>query len=346
MRRTDEDVDLYKATFDRNGSPRSLEHLQWQFIRNPTGRLNVEFAQAEGSEKLAAIYATMPVDLRVEGEVLPACQSLDTLTDVDFRGQGLFVKMAQAVFGRAETNGDACVYGFPNGNSAHGFFERLGWTRLDPVPFMVLPLRLNYFLRRLPRVGRAFSRLPGVPLAVVHAPKLPFHREFRPILQFGPDADDIWTQFAAGIPVAVHRDQRYLNWRLVEKPRERYQRVGLFENGQLRGFVAWCTKEKHGGHIGYVLELLHAPSAPDVARSLLQFAVSEMRRSGAEVVLAWNLEHSPNHSAFRSTGFRKLPERLRPIELHVGVRPLRAPATANIGNRLNWYLSYLDSDTV
>ncbi|MBM4780049.1 MAG: hypothetical protein GQE15_20280 [Archangiaceae bacterium] len=63
-------------------------------------------------------------------------------------------------------------------------------------------------------------------------------------------------------------------------------------------------------------------------------------------MIAWCLEHSPNHRAYRSNGFFPLPERLRPIELHVGVRSLAAPAEANLGNRRNWYLSYLDSDTV
>lgn len=346
MRRTPEDVGLYKDLFDRNGSGRSLAHLQWQFIANPTGRLNVEFAQAEGSDRLAAIYATMPVDMLIQGKVHAACQSLDTLTDAAFRGRGLFVKMARSAFERAEVEGDACVYGFPNGNSAHGFFERLGWSRLDPVPFMVLPLRLNYLLRRLPRIGAGLAHLPAIPLSFLRPPRLPSHREFRPITRFGPEVDGLWAQFAAGTPVAVHRNASYLNWRLVDKPEEKYQRIGLFENGELRGFAAWCVKEKHGGRIGYVLELIHQPGAESVGRALLEYVIADLKASDAEVVLAWSLEQSPNHGAYRRVGFRTLPERLRPIELHVGVRPLRAPAQANLGNRLNWYLSYLDSDTV
>jgi GNAT superfamily N-acetyltransferase len=346
MRRTQEDVALYKGLFDRNGSARSLAHLKWQFLSNPTGRLNVEFATTESTDRLAAVYATMPVDMLILGKVYPACQSLDTLTDADFRGRGLFVKMARTVFSRAEAEGDACVYGFPNGNSAHGFFERLGWSRLDPVPFLVLPLRLNYLLRRVPKIGAALRHLPAIPLSTIRPPRLPSHRDFRPIPRFDEGVDGLWTDFAAGTPVAVHRSANYLNWRLVDKLDEKYQRVGLFENGVLRGFVAWCTKEKHGGRIGYILELLHAPGDEAVGRALAEYAVAELRSSGAEVVLAWSLEHSPNHSAYRHVGFRSLPERLRPIELHVGVRPLRAPVQANLGNRLNWYLSYLDSDTV
>lgn len=346
MERSEQDVALYRDTFERNGSPRSIERLRWQFLDNPTGRLNVEFALAPEGDRLAAIYAVMPVDLRVGGAVLPACQSLDTLTDAEFRGKGLFVKMANAVFSRATSTGDACVYGFPNGNSAHGFFERLGWSRLDPVPFLVKPLRLNYALRKVPRLGSLFAKLPAIPVARVSEPRLPGHREFRPLARFDAATDALWDEFSAAVPVAVHRDARYLNWRLVAKPDEAYQRTALYENGRLRGFVAWAVKDKHGGRVGYVLELIYPPTQHEVGRALLDHAVARMAEDEAEVVLAWNFEHSPNHEAFASTGFMTLPERLRPIELHAGARPFAPPPGANVGNRFNWYFSYLDSDTV
>jgi hypothetical protein len=220
-------------------------------------------------------------------------------------------------------------------NSAHGFFERLGWSSLDPVPFLVKPLRLNYALRRVPRLGRVFDRLPPVPLSFDGPPRLPAHRELRPIASFDAHAEVLWREFSAGVPIAVDRSSSYLNWRLVAKPGEAYRRVGLFENGTLIGFVAFVVKAKHGGSVGYVLELLHRPTDQVAGRALLQYALSEMKRSGAEVVLAWNLEHSPNHGVFREAGFFTLPERLRPIELHVGARPLAAPPRANLANRFN-----------
>ena len=58
-------------------------------------------------------------------------------------------------------------------------------------------------------------------------------------------------------------------------------------------------------------------------------------------MLSWCLEHSPNRTIYRRVGFRRLPEIARPIELHFGVRALNAPPDAALGNRRNWYLSYL-----
>lgn len=347
MERTEEDLARFKATFDRSGSPRTVEHLRWQYLDNPTGKLLVQFAIPVGDEaRAAAIYSVMPVRLRVAGRQVLGAQSLDTLTDADFRGQGLFVKQAKAVFERCEVDGLTCVYGFPNGNSAPGFFRRLEWARLDPVPFLIKPLRANYLLRKVKQLAPLAARLPSLPLASARRAQLPRSQEIRPVRRFGPEFDALWERFAQGVGAAVHRDATYLTWRLLQKPEQRYRVLALFEHGALVAFTAFDVQDKHGGRVGYVLELLHEPGRAQDAARLLQEALAEMASEGAEVVLAWCLEHSPNRDAFRRRGFFALPERVRPIELHVGVRPLRAGAQANLGNRRNWYFSYLDSDTV
>lgn len=346
MERSEEDLSRFKACFDRNGSPRTVEHLRWQYFDNPTGKLYVELAvPPEDASRLAGIYSVMPIRLWVEGAVTTGVQSLDTLTDQDFRGQGLFVKMAKRVFDRCASDHVACVYGFPNKNSAHGFFQRLEWQRLDPVPFLLKPLRANYALRRVKQLGEVASLLPSIPLTLGLRARLDRRADVRVIDRFGAEFDSLWSDFAARIPVAVHRDAEYLNWRLVDKPGHFYRRLAIYRGDQVVAFVAYDVQDKHGGRVGYILELLHRPGEAAAARRLLRLATRELYLSGAEVILSWCLEHSPNRSAFLREGFLPLPEKLRPIELHVGARALAQPQ-APFGDRTRWYLSYLDSDTV
>src|SRR5699024_1108381 len=89
-------------------------------------------------------------------------QSLDTLVAPEARGQGLFNKLASQVYDEAKNRDIAFVYGFPNGNSAHGFFNKLGWVNLDPVPFLVLPLRSRYILSKLPIIKKVSNLLPNI----------------------------------------------------------------------------------------------------------------------------------------------------------------------------------------
>jgi hypothetical protein len=341
MSRDPVDLDLFAACFAKNSTPRRREALEWQYLANPTKKLFVDFAMAPSNDRVAAVYATLPVHLRVGQHVTLGVQSVDTITDSDFRGRGLFIKLAKSTYARAAASGSRLVYGFPNGNSAHGFFERLEWTDLDPVPFLIRPLRSKYVLERL-KLQRYAHRLPDVPLffgrdrsdeAVVR------------VERFDERATSLWHSFAQRVGVAVERDAAYLNWRLVEKPGEDYRSEAVRAGDEFSALVTHVVKEKHGGRIGYVMEAICTRSHASDLRRLLKRALANMTRQGADVALAWCLPHSPQYTSYLRMGFLPFPERFRPIELHVGARDLASNDGIDVTDRRNWYFSYLDADT-
>jgi Acetyltransferase (GNAT) domain len=340
-----DDLARFAACFERNGSPRSMDALRWQYLANPTERMFVDLAML-GEDRVAAIYATLPVRVRIRGEVRLGLQSLDTMTDVDFRGKGLFVKLAKATFARSARDGAAFIYGFPNGSSAHGFFKKLAWQNLDPVPFLIRPLRLRYVSAKL-GLHRYAEWVPDIPLTIARRLRIPPGLELATVDHFDDGYTRLWHKFYSGtVGVAVERDARYLNWRLVDKPGEDYTRLALVDGGDPVAFVAFCTKDKHAGKVGYLMELLYTPGRDLEARMLLRTAVDRMRLAGADVALAWCLRHSPNFAAFVRAGFFPFPSRFRPMELHVGARAFDSSLDTLIGDRRSWYFSYLDSDTV
>ncbi|MBW1754584.1 MAG: GNAT family N-acetyltransferase [Deltaproteobacteria bacterium] len=341
MNGSDADLVAFRECFECNGTPRRLDVLRWQYADNPTHELVVHLAVSD--ERIAAIYAVQPGFVRVRGAVRLAAQSVDTLVDADFRGHGLFTKMAEAAYERVRELDGAFVYGFPNGNSAPGFFGKLRWRSLDPVPFLVRPLRTAFLASKLP-LGRWLRRLPDLRVPI-RGPELPASYELRPVTVLGPELDALWQRFATNVTVAVDRSAEYLRWRLT-KTGEQYQCLGVFDQAQLVAFCAYTTVDKHGGRIGYVIELLHEPGAHEVGAALLVECLRRMAADGADAVLAWSFRHSPNAKAYSTGGFVTLPERLRPIELHFGVRPLDDSLSNVVGDRRNWYISYCDSDTV
>lgn len=347
MAATDADLALFRACFGNNGNPpRSAEALRWQYLQNVTGELFVDLALADDGRRVAAIYATLPGFMRIDGQKRRVLQSLDTLTDAAFRGKGLFVSLAQKTFVRAAASGMALVYGFPNANSAHGFFKKLAWTSLDPVPFLIRPLRTRYFAERMPKKLRAAAAmLPDVRLPAVAVP-LPRGARVIDVDAWDERVTDLWNAFARGVGVSVERDARYLQWRLGDKPNEHYRTIALENNGRYDALCTYTTKIKHGGRIGYVMELLHCNGQRRAAAGLLARAVRAMAEDGADAALAWCFRHSPNYLPHVANGFVPMPERLRPIELHMGVRAFDPALARILGERSQWYVSYLDSDTV
>ena len=344
---TKADLDLVTNAFALNGSQREVSLTRWQHDLNPAGAPIVELAETLtiNPPATAAIYATLRGKIRVDGNVRAGVQSIDTLTDARFRGQGLFRELANKAYSRCISDGVGLVYGFPNSNSAHAFFNRLEWTCLDPVPFRIRPLRARYLLDRIPGLRRFISYLPDFNLYQPNhrftSKKAGIKRLQEP--RFGTEHGDLWDSFAGSDTVGVERSADYLTWRF-SKPGESYQMAECRQNGELTGYVVWTVKEKHEGRIGYIMELLHEPSQGKVAEILLEHATSAIAQEGADAVLAWNFGHSRNHSAYRTCGYFHFPVRLRPIELHFGVRTF--DQTINVEERSHWYLSYCDSDTV
>jgi GNAT superfamily N-acetyltransferase len=352
MQREPADLARFARCFAANGSPKRPELVAWQYADNPTGQLFVDFALAPApSDELAAIYATLPIRMRIAGEVTLAIQSVDTITDQAFRGRGLFVKLAKATYARAAAAGASLVYGFPNGHSAHGFFERLDWSPLDPVPFLIRPLRTRYLVERL-KLGGYARFVPDLPLFVPLEPVVgPISRPIGRLLRgeigrrppgriervprFDDRATALWHAVAGDTAVGVERDARYLNWRLIDKPFEHYDNLAVLDGDRMAAFASHCVKDKHGGRIGYLMEALARPEDRASLRTLISRALADMTRRGADVALAWCLPHAPSYPALLASGFVPFPVRYRPIELHAGVRAFSARHARRGARRLS-----------
>lgn len=317
--------------FEKNGWSRSLDAVHWQYRASPAQRVYVNVARHQ--DRAAALYASLPNYFQSGGKEILAIQSLDTLTDEEHRGNGLFKRLAQDLFKRVEEQGLGLVYGFPNVASAPGFFSSLKWENLDPLPFLVRPINVDYFLK-------ARSPTPKISL-----PALPLYEKFeiREVALESLPLDEIWEDFRKCFDTGLIRNARYLKWRF-SKPSENYRVFAAFDSGEVCGFLVLNVMEKHGGRIGYVMELMTTRPGQDMelAHELLNTAVRCFHAQKCDAALAWHFSHSPYFLAYLTSGFLPLPERLRPIELHFGCRTFGGKKLT----RRDWYLSYCDSDTV
>lgn len=332
----------FKNCFEKNGNSKDIGHLKWQFLDNPEKKFFVDIAVDEKENKTAAIYAITCVKFKINNYEELGSQSLDTITDIDYRGSGLFIDLANDVYQKASKT-VSLVYGFPNGNSIKGFKKRLKWHVLDPVPFLIKPLKSKYFTKRI----KWLKFLPDFNLS-------PFFRynvkeneyTIRTENIFPAEVDNIWNNFSSNIKVCVNRDKTYLDWRYIQKPNEDYRIVHCYDKNEYLGFVVYVVKEKHNGKIGYIMELIYNLGSQAVGKTLLNYAISKIKEEGADCILSWCLEHSPNYKIFKKGMFFNFPEKLRPIELHFGARSFNTELNDLIYDRNSWYISYSDSDTV
>lgn len=123
-------ADLFKTCFP-TAHHLTSNYLRWLYIENPCGP--VIGMDALFGETLAAHYACIPARVYLDGREVSALLSLNTATHPNFRGKGLFTKLAEATYDAATHKNYAVVYGVANANSTPGFVRKLGFQLVSPL---------------------------------------------------------------------------------------------------------------------------------------------------------------------------------------------------------------------
>ncbi len=339
------ELENYRLCFEKNGTERDIKNLQWLHQQNLAGIHTIYYAMYGSS--VAAIYTAMPVIFNIKGTRYTALQSIDTITDVGHRGKGLFPKLAAKLYEDAAEKGFELVYGFPNENSAPGFFKKLKWISFGEVPFLLKPLSITFFISKV--FKRNKIKTPGSGYffyAIPEKKELANNIYIKVLDSFGEDYDLVWQKVSEGIGLSVDRSAAYMNWRYVQKPGEQYSKCGVFIDGLLKGIIIFTIKNKHDGRIGYIMELIYDDTVQQAGDLLLKYAAQIFKKEKIDAALAWCFPHSFNYKSFRRSGYFNLPEKFRPQHLFFGVRSFNESNNKLIEHPENWYISYSDSDTV
>lgn len=131
-------VSRYERLFNRcfpHAVHLDAPYLKWLYCDNPTGSV-IGFDAWDG-DRLAAHYACIPAMARLNGVRSKVMLSLNTATDPDYQGRGLFTKLAEATYAAAAHDGVKAVYGVANANSTPGFIRKLGFSLIKPLDAVI-----------------------------------------------------------------------------------------------------------------------------------------------------------------------------------------------------------------
>jgi GNAT superfamily N-acetyltransferase len=319
---SDELLTAYKQSGMERGKA-GTQAIEWAFGSN-----SAPFAVARHDGTIVGISGYIESRMQFGETRGTAVQAVDSYVSETMRGRGIFTRLAQAYDEHARESGSDLVWGFPNDNAAPAWYGKLGWHRHGQVPFMIKPLRAGFFSRKL--------KLPiDFPLTLARDQRI------EAVTKIGDWGDTLWDKVAPEICVGTIRDRVFLQHRLFDAPQSAQYRVVADATNSSPAIVATREADKHGGRIAYVMEALGGSSL----QPLLMSELGRLSSRGVEIALAWSFPWSPNYCALRGAGFLPLPDRLRPIRIWFGSTPKTAQAE-RANREGQWYLSYLDSDTI
>jgi GNAT superfamily N-acetyltransferase len=106
-------------------------YLRWLYYENPAGP--VIGMNAWSADRLVGHYVVVPIATSFRGHPTRAALSLNTAVHPDFRGRGLFTRLAEATYAIALQQQIDHVVGVANNNSTAGFVRSLGFQLVSPL---------------------------------------------------------------------------------------------------------------------------------------------------------------------------------------------------------------------
>jgi len=305
-------LDAYRDAF---GHARDAAAWRWAFLHHPLGQ---RVMLAVRGETVLAQYAALPCPVWIDGQAHVFGQVVDTLVRRSLRaglgGSRLLVRTAEAFF---ETHGgpDAVFYGWPVGRH-----QRLGERCLG---YETTRCQLA-LVRGLDRA--AVPRSPG---------------GVTQLARFDEQVRWLYERCAADFGASTVRDERWMNWRYVERPDVDYVRLAVHDaDGTLRGLLVGRVLDHGGRSVGLVADWLVPPREAAVGEALLAAFDDHATRAGAEASVLWIPEWSPWFCSLQDAGFRVVA-----TDWDLVTRSFRRRLDAAF-LRESWWLQPGDSDLV
>lgn len=306
----------------------------WQYWDNPFGRPTSWVWVAEHGQVVChgGLYAT-PGVLGGADEVVIGRTS-DSVTAASHRRLGLFAELAAARFADASAR-TALTLSLPNPQSTPGL-RRAGMQIVGRVDAWILPLDDAALAARL----HVSAPLAGVVRRLATGPSpRPTARAVREALPVtDAEIDELWARLHRPGEAGIRRGASWWRWRYASHPARWFRFASVRTRGRLAALTALTPVERAGTRFLYLMDAL--AEDPGGLRRAVEEAAATSPAALAVVALAM-----PGHRhahLLAAAGFRRLPHRLHPDPMHLGLAGGRADATDTAGRA--WQVSWGDHD--
>lgn len=344
--RFDDMIDMSLEYFGPDNDVCNVDFAKHQYFHNPFGDALIELAVDPENEVLAGQYVVQPKRFRCFGKETPCVLSFNTLTREAYRGQKIFIKLAERTYNRAADEGYAFVYGCPNQNSYPGFMKKLSFKDIHHFPLYARPLNLNHMVKERKRSGvlAAIATLFQVffPNNAKDSGGIEALTEKNVSLM-----DGFWDKIKDKYPIMGVRDAEYIKYRYLNVPRRIYYPYVAIENGQIVAFAVGRIREVAEFETGMIADFLFVPGHEAEAKKLIKVLVKRMKDEGASLAACVILAHTEETKVLKKCGFYHVPDKLLPQPTPLIFRLLdKTKDETKLSDIKNWFFTTGDYDVV
>lgn len=337
----DEMLEMTVENYGKEEHISNHDFIRHEYFDNPSGKPFISLAYDPENQKLAGQYVVISQRMSIMGEVFPAILSLNTLTRAAYRGQKVFVSLAENVYRDAADEGIYFCYGAPNQNSHHGFIAKLQFHDIGIMPLWLKVVNAPQLL---------IEKLRGEKHANdVQERSFPIKEQN--IVEINSDniylMQDFWEETHAKYPVMVVRDEQFLKWRYLEMPLRKYSIHAWIEEKKVQGYIITRITEVAGMRCGMIVDILFSKGRTDVGNRLIKFTASMFKDKRVSLMGCLMQKHFEEAKCLKKNGFFRCPKFLEPQPFPIIFRKFASHQKDDIVENFdNWYFTMGDYDVI
>ena len=329
---------------------------KWKYELNPAGFFGEEGDSwvAESSNKIVGHYSVIPVKMKKGNDTILVAQSVDTATHPDFRGLGIFPRLASKVY--EETKGRyAFLYGFPSEQAYDGFL-RLGWNEFR-LNALVKPLSFDRLSERFTRNDTFATILRGGLKLFLKAKSGYSHvnlhlkgsaTEVQTINQESGLSFGALPLFSSDNVITVERSPSFLNWRLSRQFGDYKLLLARTPKKDVVGYSVFRTVDIGGMKAISIIDMQAAKNESLSLWKMLETVISISHQESVDIIHSWFPPWSLQSRLMSAAGFfslRRIPKSMGYLGDRAIIYRFGRDDYWN-ETRSSWFYSLLDGDYV
>lgn len=327
-------VDIYDQTY-----------WDWQYRDLPTGSSHT-YAAWDG-DRIIGYYHVPVYRFMVDGEEKRIGNIQDVAVDPNYRGMGLFRRLAEFANDDIDRSDVDLIYTFPNDKSIRTFLKYNGFSTVSAVPTCLRPVRSGGILRsKINLLG--IERIIGS--TIDSAVNLFTKRLKRPgaeveiIRTMTDEVEAVFTEYATNFRNHLIRDKAWLNWRYVRSVRGKHHVLGLREKGELTAVVVLKEDEMLGNPALLIMDMAYLNGHGPSLLFLLDQVSKRNVLSDVPCHLLFISAMAPILPELQRIGFFRIPEKFNPRVLNLLSRSSSDLSEPPLLQAENWSLTLGDWD--
>jgi len=321
------------------------EYWEWQYVHLPTGESHV-YAAWDG-DRIIGYYHVPVYRCVIDGQERRIGNIQDVAVNPNYRGGGLFRKLAE--FANEDLNkiGIDLIYTFPNEKSIHTFLKYNSFSTVSSVPTYVRPTRFGNIIRSKVNLfgieqvvgffGDAFLKILSRNFRVHGA-------TIERITEITDAVENVFAEYSDSLRNHLLRNKDWLDWRYLRSARGNHHILGVRVNEKLTAVVVLKEDEMLGNPALLIMDQAHSDGNERHLLWLVQQVINGKTPLSTEFNLLFASGISPTLPSLQKIGFVPIPKKVNPRILNLLARSTGKLEEQPLLIENNWLLTLGDWD--